>query len=94
MTISATARLSASPDALINVVEHESVLLDLKSERYFGLNESGTRMGSALMEAGTIDGACEALSEEYDVEPEQLRKDLETLVDKLLERGLVRIDAA
>src|SRR5438105_3767787 len=76
--------LSASADTLINLVEQESVLLELKSEQYFGLNESGTRMWAALMEARTVEGAYQKLIAEYDVEPEQLRKDLDELVDKLI----------
>ena len=94
MTISPSAKLTASPDALVNVVNDESVLLDLKTERYFGLNESGTRMWAAILENGTIDGACAALAAEYDTDPAVLRQDLETLVEKLVERGLVHVDAA
>jgi hypothetical protein len=94
MTISFSAKLSASPDTLINLVDKESVLLDLKSEQYFGLNETGTRMWSALMETRTIDGACEKLLTQFDVDPAVLRKDLEQLVEKLIERGLAHVDAA
>ena len=86
-------RISVSPDTLINRVGEESVLLDLKSEHYFGLNETGTRMWAALMEAGTVAGAHAALLAQYDVDPERLRADLDDLVAKLVERGLARIDA-
>ena len=94
MTASSSSKFSISPDALVNLVDQESVLLDLKSEQYFGLNESGTRMWSALMETKTINGACERLLSQYDVDPAVLRKDLEELVAKLLERGLAQVDAA
>ena len=92
--MSSSRKLSASVDTLVNLVEQESVLLDLKSEQYFGLNESGTRMWAALMETRTVEGAYEKLLAEYDVEPEQLRKDLDDLVEKLLARGLARVDVA
>jgi hypothetical protein len=88
-----SSRLSVSPDALINFVDKEAVVLDLKSEQYFGLNESGARMWSVLAETRTINGAFEQLVTEYDVDPETLRKDLEELVAKLIERGLLRVDA-
>jgi Coenzyme PQQ synthesis protein D (PqqD) len=92
MKISFSDKLSPSPDTLINLVDEESVLLDLKSEQYFGLNDSATQMWSALVETRNIDGACEKLLALYDVDPERLRGDLESFVQKLIERGLVRVD--
>jgi len=88
------ARFTISPNALVNTVEQESVLLDLKSEQYFGLNETGTQMWAALAETGSVDGACARLLSQYDVDPAQLRKDVEALVAKLVERGLAQFDAA
>jgi hypothetical protein len=92
MRISFSDKLSPSPDTLINLVDQESVLLDLKSEQYFGLNDSATEMWSALMAARTIEGACEKLLTLYDVDPERLRQDLESFVQKLVERGLAHVD--
>jgi hypothetical protein len=89
-----TRRISISPDTLINLVEEESVVLDLKSEQYFGLNRSATRMWSALAETGSVDGAYEKLLGELAVDPDRLRSDLEMLVAKLVERKLMQIDAA
>lgn len=44
LAIPFTARLSAPPHVLIRQVEGESVMLNLQNERYFGLDEVGTRM--------------------------------------------------
>jgi hypothetical protein len=93
MAVSPTSKLTVSPDALTNLLERESVVLDLKSEQYFGLNESATRMWSALIEAGTIDGAFQKLIAEYAIEPAILRQDLDVLVEKLVERHLIHVDA-
>ncbi len=48
MNIANTTRVSIPSDTLINVLGSESVILSLKSERYFGLDEMGTRMWSCL----------------------------------------------
>jgi hypothetical protein len=68
-------------------------LLNLDSECYFGLDEVGTRMWAALTSTPTTDAAYEALLEEYDVEPEQLRADLAGFMDSLAASGLIRIVA-
>ena len=91
MTIANTSRVSVPSDTLINVLGSESVILSLKSERYFGLDEMGTRMWSVLTTAPSLQEAYDTLLSEYEVEPEILRKDLEELLQKLVEQELVVI---
>ena len=75
-------------------LEGESVILDLDSEKYFGLDEVGTHMWQLVTAAETIQSAFDTLLNEYDVEPDELRDDLAQLLDSLLDRGLIEIDAA
>lgn len=83
------------PDGvLVRELAGESVLLHLETESYFGLDEVGSRMWAVLTESPSIVLAFEALAAEYEVEPEQLRSDLETYIQKLVELGLLRVDAA
>jgi hypothetical protein len=91
MTISFNARVSVPPDILISELSGESVILNLKSECYFGLDEMGTRMWTALTTAGSVQAAYERLLAEYDVSEEQLKQDLIDLVGKLTEQGLVEV---
>ncbi len=79
----------APAHVLVRELQGESVLLNLDSETYFGLDEVGTRMWAVLTTAPSIQVAYEALLAEYAVEPEVLRKDLEALVGELMERGLL-----
>jgi len=91
MSISFAERLILPEDVLISNVEGESVLLNLNSERYFGLDEVGTRMLSVLTTSNSIQTAYEALLEEYEVENEALRRDLAELVDRLIDQGLLEV---
>jgi hypothetical protein len=92
MSAPPSQRVSISPDALVNIVDREAVVLDLKSEQYFGFNETGARFWTALSEAGTVDGAWRTLRAEYDVDADALLKDLNEFVEKLVARGLIRFD--
>jgi len=96
MSISFAERLVLPEDVLISNVEGESVLLNLNSERYFGLDEVGTRMLSVLTTSNSIQTAYEALLEEYEVENETLHRDLAELVERLVDQGLLEVagDAA
>lgn len=74
---------------MVRELGQESVLLNLESESYFGLDDVGTRMWNVLTQAPSIQSAYEQLLTEYHVDPAQLRVDLLDLVDRLTEDGLV-----
>lgn len=91
MSISPDATFVVSEDVLISQLDDESVLLDLKSEMYFGLDEVGTRVWDLLATGNPISEVQEVLSSEYDVDSKTLREDLESLVKTLVERGLATV---
>jgi hypothetical protein len=84
-------RIEIPDSVLIRELQGESVLLNLDSESYFGLDEVGTRMWSALTTTPDTDAACAVLLKEYDVAPERLRDDLAAFIDSLAEAGLIRV---
>jgi hypothetical protein len=91
MTSSFAMRIAPAPDVMFRTVDDESVLLDLKSETYLGLDPVGTRMWTLLTRSGSIQEAYEALLREYDVDPDRLRADLEDFVQKLVANDLVQV---
>jgi hypothetical protein len=93
MSVPFSARVRTAPEVMIREVGGESVLLDLRTERYLGLNEVGTRIWQILMESASIQAAYEKLLEEYEVTPEQLETDLRELLDDLLENVLITVEA-
>ena len=91
MAISFSDRVRVPDDVLISNLQEESVILNLDSERYYGLDDVGTRFLSVLNTSDSIEAAYETLAQEYDVDREVLRKDLLTLVENLIEQGIVQI---
>lgn len=80
-----------SPDVLAQEVSGETVLLDLKSESYFGLDELGTRIWQLLQENGSVQILLDTLLQEYNVEAEQLESDIENLLKELDSEGLIKL---
>jgi hypothetical protein len=76
---------------LIRRLDGESVLLNLGSERYFGLDATGTRMLELMTSQPCIASALEKLQEEYEVEPEILRAHLNELLGGLVENDLLQV---
>lgn len=89
MTISFSDRVTVPDDVLISRLQEESVILNLDSERYFGLDDVGTRFLSVLTSSESIEAAYERLRNEYDVDPQVLRNDLLSLVNNLIDQGLL-----
>jgi hypothetical protein len=92
LTFGCGTRVSVPQHVLARELAGESVLLNLDSGHYFGLDAVGTRMWALLVEHGEVEAAYRALLDEYDVEEEQLRKDLTDLVEDLVSQKLLRID--
>lgn len=92
--ISFTQRISIPKNVLVRDLEGESVLLNLDTERYHGLDEMGTGFWKALSGTESIQAAYDALLAEYEVEPKVLRSDLERLVGELVAQGLIVLQAA
>jgi Coenzyme PQQ synthesis protein D (PqqD) len=94
MPVSFSDSVRIAPDVMIREVGGESVILDLKTERYLGLDEVGTRMWQVLMDSASIQSAYDTLLAEYEVTPEQLEEDLRKLLDQLLENVLITVEPA
>ena len=91
MSFSFNQRVKLSEDILISDLQGESVILNVNSQRYYGLDKVGTRFLTLLSNSETIEQAFETLLAEYDVEAAQLRVDLTELLADLREQGLVEI---
>lgn len=89
MAILFTDRVRVPDDVLISNLQEESVILNLDSERYFGLDNVGTRFLWVLNTSDSIEAAYEALRDEYDVDAQSLRKDLLDLAEDLVKQGIL-----
>ncbi len=84
-------RATVPPHVLVRFLEQESVLLNLETEQYFGLDITGTRMWQLVTAAPSIDAAYRELLAEFDAEPELLRSDLTELLGRLVDHGLLQV---
>ena len=89
--VSLNDRVTVPAHVLIRFLDNESVLLNIETERYFGLDETGTRMWQLVTAAPKIEVAYQQLLDEYDVEAGLLRSNLTELLERLIENGLLEI---
>jgi len=84
----------------VNIADHvlfqeiggESVLLNMVSEHYFGLDDVGTRIWHLLVEDGDPQKALAELRQVYDVDEATLRTDMAKLIEELSSKGLISVE--
>ena len=69
------------------------VILNFETGVYFGLDGSGGQIWRELVEHGSIEKTFASLKQQFDAEPDELRLDLDALVDQLVEKRLVHLIA-
>ena len=87
-------RVVAPDNVLVRELAGEAVLLNLKNEKSYGLDEVGYRIWAVLTAKGSIAEAFVHLLSEYDVEPTRLRQDVEELICQCVEHGLLQFVTA
>ena len=94
MSISLDSYVTMSPEVMLQEISGEAVMLDLKSESYFGLDAVGTRIWRVVEREGHLKKVFSELLSEYDVDPARLEEDLKDLIGRLADAGLVAVKTA
>ncbi len=84
--------ITLSPDVISQEVSGETVLLDLESEHYFGLDEVGTRIWQLAKETSDLEAIYQTLLAEYDVSENRLQQDLDNLLCEISSLGLITLE--
>ena len=87
--MSESRKVIKAPDVLLQDLEGEAVLLNLKNGQYYGMDENSFHMYKSLIASESVQAAYQVLSEEYEVEPSKLKSDLDRFLAHLLENGLL-----
>jgi Coenzyme PQQ synthesis protein D (PqqD) len=69
--------------------DDSAVLLDLRKNVYYALNGSAADFWKSLTQTGEFEQALKQVLSEYEVAPDVVRKDMESLVSSLLDVGLI-----
>lgn len=88
------ARVIIPNSVLVQQLGGESVLLNLDNDRYYGLDDVGTRMWDLLAEHRDTSTVVRLLLDEYAGEVDQatVERDLSELIEKLANAGLIRMN--
>lgn len=71
-------------------LQGDVVILNVETGVYFGLDGSGGQIWRELARHGSVEKTFESLKQQFDARPDELRRDLDDLVNQLVEKKLVQ----
>ena len=89
--MTSSSKFTIPPQVISRTVGEETVILELESGTYFGLDPVGARMWELMGEGRTFGQLCDIVMQEYEVSRERLEEDVTTLVQQLADRRLVTL---
>ena len=89
------SRYRISPDAAFATLDDGAVVLNLRTKRYYSLDETGAAVWG-MLEGGvaTVHSMVAKLLELYDVTDAEARREVERLLTELEAESLVNVDGA
>lgn len=81
----------AIKDQVASDLGGETVILNLRTGIYHGLDAIGTEIWNLLQNSTTVDNILNTLLQEYDVEPERCERELLALLQKLVDAELIEV---
>lgn len=81
--------LSIPPQVMSRLVGDETVLLDLASGMYFGVDGVGQRIWESVAEGRSLAQAAAVIAAEYDVDEARAQQDVLEFATDLVSRGLL-----
>jgi hypothetical protein len=85
--------ISRTKDQVSANLEGDSIILNVKSGKYYSLNPVGARVWALIESPAALKDIHAALMDEFEVEAERCTQDLLQLVEALTTAGLVQIEA-
>ena len=77
------------PEVVFRALAAETVLLNVKTGQYHGLDPVGARFFEVMRDAASVSAACDILAVEFDQPQARIRTDFLGFLDELEQRGLV-----
>lgn len=85
------ARITVPQHVVYRTFPSETVVLNLQTGKYHGLNPTAGRMLEAVAQTGLVRDAAATVAEEFERPQDEIERDVCDLCHALCERGLVEV---
>ena len=85
-------KLRIADNVVFRIIGDEAVIQNVATRACFCLDRVGTRMWQLISDHQSREDVVAALLEEYEVEEEELRRDVDDVIRQLVAKGLVKTE--
>ena len=86
--------VSRNEELIFSSLDEGTVMMSLENSEYYGLDSIGRRIWELMETPVKVSTICASLTGEYDVDPEQCRKDVIAFLEQLAEKDILKkVDA-
>lgn len=89
--INLETRLKRRPDLVASNMDGETVMLDMESGQYFGMDAIGSVIWDKLQMPTSVADLCHALQAEFEVDAKTCEQDVSEFLQELVENGLLEV---
>lgn len=94
MQVELPKQITISPQVLFQELENESIMLNLRDDAYYRLDDVSTRLWQLLSETGEVEPVVHQMLVEYQVDESRLRQDLAALLHQMATAGVITMAGA
>ena len=77
------------PDMIFSRIDDEVVMMSVESGEYYGLNPVASRIWELLEKPHTLANLIDILTNEFDIDEQACRRDVETFLKQMTEKNLI-----
>jgi hypothetical protein len=85
------SKIVGETNIVFNEMDGETIMMSIENGEYYGINSIGSRIWTLLESPKAVSEICDTLLRDYDVTPEQCAQDVLHFLNKMAEKGVVRI---
>lgn len=84
-------QITIAHQVLFQVLDNESIMLNLRNDAYYRLDDVGTRLWQLFTELGAVEPVVAQMLTEYQVDEKRLRQDVADLLQRMMDAGVVTV---
>ncbi|MFN8493563.1 MAG: PqqD family protein [Caldilineaceae bacterium] len=91
MALNLPKQINLSHEVLFQELDNESIMLNLRDDAYYRLDDVSTRFWQLFTELGEVEPVVAQMLAEYQVDEPRLRQDLATLLKQWVDASVVTV---
>jgi hypothetical protein len=89
--ISMDSTIVGDTNIVFNEMDGETIMMSIENGEYYGINSIGSRIWKLLETPKAASEICDALLPDFDVTREQCAKDVLLFLNRMAEKGVIKI---